>query len=267
MSGNAGGRPKNRIRVPVIGLFCRTAHNKNTFIMPSDATRRSEDEKLLETFDGLRVADTRDGLDACGYHAVGSLSPEIQPLWRTRASGIARTVRYLPYQGRVPEGSPEEYLKWSGWYYGNVCTYPWMNEIVPGDFVIIDASGVNAGLMGSENTLTALKRGVRGFVTSGGVRDSDEVILQKIPFWSRIVAQSMVQGRLQFDQMNVPVCVGGQTICPGDVIVADGDGVVVVPRPIAHSVAKFAREEQERDRRNRRQHYDDLGKPPDGTVS
>ncbi len=235
--------------------------------MANIAAGREQDHELLALFDGLRVADTRDGLDACGYHAIGSLSPEIRPLWRTRATGLARTVRYLPYQGRVPEGSAEEYLKWSGWYYGNVCTYPWMNEIVAGDFVIIDASGVSAGLMGSENTLTALKRGVRGFVTSGGVRDSDEVILQKVPFWSGLVAQSMVQGRLQFDQMNVPVCVGGQTVCPGDVIVADGDGVVVVPRAVAAQVAKFAREEQERDRRNRRKHYDDLGKPPDETVS
>lgn len=222
---------------------------------------------LLEHFAGLRVADVRDGLDACGYPYIGSVSPEIRPLWRTRAVGIARTARYLPYQGRVPEGTPAEYLKWSGWYYENVCTYPWMQHIGEGDFIVIDQSGVNAGLMGSENTLTALKRGARGFVSNGGVRDTDEVILQQIPFWSRLVSQGMVQSRLQFDQMDVPVCVGGQTVCPGDIVVADGDGVVVVPRAIAAEVAKYGQEEHARDKRNRKKHYEDLGRPPDDTVA
>jgi regulator of RNase E activity RraA len=76
----------------------------------------------------------------------------------------------------------------------------------------------------------------------------------------------MVQTRLAFDGASVPVCVGGQTVCPGDVLVADGDGVVVVPRAVAGDVARFAREEQERDRKNRRRHYADLGREPDDTV-
>jgi regulator of RNase E activity RraA len=232
--------------------------------MPDD---HQENRALLEQFDTLRVADVRDGLDACGYHAIGSLDPSIRPLWRTRVAGIARTARYLPYQGRVPELSPADYLSWSGRYYGEVCPYPWMQELLPGDFVVIDQSGVNAGLMGSENTLSALKRGVRGLVTNGGVRDTDEVILQKVPFWSRFVSQSMVQSRLQFDRAGVPVCVGGQTICPGDVVVADGDGVVVVPRSVALEVARFALQEHARDMQNRRRHYDELGRPPDGTVA
>jgi regulator of RNase E activity RraA len=228
---------------------------------------REENGSLLDQFEGLRVADVRDGLDACGYHYIGSVDPAIVPLFRARACGIARTARYLPYQGRVPESSPEEYAKWSGWYYGTVCRYPWMNEIAPGDFVVIDQSGVNAGLMGSENTLSAWKRGVRGFASNGGVRDTDEVIVQKIPFWSRIVSQSMVQSRLQFDSMEVPVCLGGQTVCPGDVVVADGDGVLIVPRSMSREVARLAREEHQRDMKSRRKHYDDLGRPPDGTVA
>jgi 4-hydroxy-4-methyl-2-oxoglutarate aldolase len=225
-----------------------------------------DDPALLERFEGLRVADVRDGLDAAGYHAIGSMAPSMRPLFRTRAFGIARTARYLPYQGRVPERTGADYLEWSGWYYGNVCTYPWMERIVPGDFVVIDQSGVNAGLMGSENTLAALKRGVRGFASNGGVRDTDEVILQKVPFWAEFVAQSMVQSRLEFDAMNVSVCVGGQTVKPGDLVVADGDGVIVVPRALALEVAGFAHDEHERDMKNRRRHYDDLGRPPDGTV-
>jgi hypothetical protein len=106
-----------------------------------------EDAELLERFEGLRVADVRDGLDARGYHAIGSMRPSMRPLFRTHAFGIARTARYLPYQGRVPERTGPDYLEWSGWYYQNVCTYPWILGIRPGDFVVIDQSSVNAGLM------------------------------------------------------------------------------------------------------------------------
>ena len=49
-------------------------------------------------------------------------------------------------------------------------------------------------------------------------------------------------------------------------IVADGDGVIVVPRNVAAGVAQFAREERARDMKNRREHYDALGRPPDDTV-
>ena len=221
---------------------------------------------LLEAFAELRVADVRDGLDAVGYIGFGSMSPDIRPLHRTRASGIARTARYLPFQGPLPQVEPDEYMKWAGWYYSHVCTYPWVEHIEPGDFIVIDASQVNAGLMGSENTLACLRRGARGLVTSGGVRDTDEVILQNVPFWSRLCSQSMVQARLQFDQMGVPVAVGGVTVVPGDVVVADGDGVIVVPRAVAMDVARHAQAERQRDRTSRRKHYDALGMAPDETV-
>jgi len=227
---------------------------------------KSEREELLALFRGLRVADVRDGMDWNMLHAVGSLNPEIRPLFRTRACGIARTARYLPYAGSIPAMTPDEYTQWSGWYYNSVCTYPWVAEIQPGDFVVIDQSGVNAGLMGSNNSLEGFRNGAAGYVTNGGVRDTDELILQKIPFWSRLVSQGMVQGRLQFDVKDVPVQVGGVTVIPGDVVVADGDGVIVVPRQKAAEVAKYARRELENDKLGRRKLYESLGMELDDTV-
>ena len=228
----------------------------------------SGDEKaeLLDLFKGLRVADVRDGMDATMYHKVGSMSPSIRPLWRTQAVGIARTARYLPYQGKVPEMSVEEYDEWAGWYYRAVCTYPWMDEIQPGDLCVIDQSGVDAGLMGSNNSLGGVRSGAVGYVTNGGVRDTDEIILQKIPFWSAFVSQSMVQARLQFDAMDVPVAVGGVQVRPGDVVVGDGDGIVVVPRGIARDVAVYARKTLDDDKASRRKKYEALGLEPDETV-
>jgi|UniRef100_A0A7C4PKC4 4-hydroxy-4-methyl-2-oxoglutarate aldolase len=226
----------------------------------------AEREELLTLFKDLRVADVRDGMDWNMLHFQGSMSPEIRPIWRTRAVGIARTARYIPYNQPIPKLSPQEYTEWVGWYYNHICTYPWVEAIQPGDFIVIDQSNSNVGLCGSNNTLECLRRGARGLVSNGGVRDTDELILQKIPFWSRFCSQSMVQGRLQFDAQDIPVEVGGVTVYPGDVVVADGDGVVVVPRALAREVARYAHQEMSSDKASRRKMYEALGLPLDDSV-
>jgi len=226
----------------------------------------SERDELLALYHDLRVADVRDGMDWNMMHHYGSMWPAIRPLWRTRAVGIARTARYLPYEGAIPHVTPEVYSEWSGWYYGNVCTYPWMGAIEPGDFIVIDQSGVDVGLMGSNNGLAGVRNGAVGYVTNGGVRDTDELILQKVPFWHKFVSQGMVQGRLRYDAMDVPVHVGGVLVHPGDIVVADGDGVIVVPRDLARDVAKYAHQELSNDKVGRRRLYEELGMELDDTV-
>jgi regulator of RNase E activity RraA len=227
----------------------------------------SERETLLTLYQDLRVCDVRDGLDALGYFHCGSLDPGIRPLWRTRAFGLAQTVRYLPYLGPEPRLSAEEYRReWTPMYYQKICPYPWTQEIRKGNFIVIDQSESHAGLIGSENSLACFNKGAVGFLSNGGVRDTDEIILQKIPFWCKTIGQSMVQVRLQFDAVNVPVAVGGVQIRPDDMVVADGDGAIVVPREIAEKVAAWAHEEHDRDKQTRREHYREAGFKPDQTV-
>ena len=227
----------------------------------------SDDKELLKLFEPLRVADVRDGMDWMGYHHYGTLDYKIRPLYRTKAVGIAKTARYLPYEGPDPLVTGDEYTKWSGWYYGNVCTYPWFDEIEEGSFVVLDVSGVDVGLMGSENALGAKIKGARGFLTNGGgIRDTDEVIHQEIPVWSYFVSQKMDQVRLQYDAKDVPVAIGSVTIRPGDIIVADGDGVIAVPRKMAKDVAKYAHRELFNDKNARREKYEKLGWELDESV-
>jgi regulator of RNase E activity RraA len=132
--------------------------------------------------------------------------------------------------------------------------------------VVIDQSCLNVGLMGSANSFACFNKGARGFLSNDGVRDTDELIIQKIPFWSRSIAQTMVQVRLQFDAKNIPVAVGGVQIRPGDMVVANGDGVIVVPQEIVLEVARWAHEEHNRDKKDRRKHYIDAGLKPDDTL-
>ena len=230
------------------------------------AVSKSENKELLELFANLRVADVRDGMDTLMLHNVGSMAPTIRPLFRTRALGIARTCRYLAYDGTLPKISPEEYWDWAYRYYDEVCSYPWMGDIEEGDFIVIDQSSICSGLMGSNNSLDCIKSGARGLVTNGGVRDTDEVILEQIPFWSESIAQTMVQNRLKYDAKNIPVSVGGATVYPGDVIVADGDGVIVVPRVKAPKVAEYAHAEHKRDIKGRRSLYEALKMKVDKSV-
>jgi regulator of RNase E activity RraA len=231
--------------------------------MPLNAER----QKLLDAFAALRVADVRDGMDTVGLFRTGSMSPAIRPLWRTRACGVARTARYVRYSGPLPAQTGDAYWEeYVRWYYQEICPYPWMAQVQPGDFCVIDQSGLPVGLLGSSNTLSGIKRGGRGYVTNGGARDTDEIILQKVPFWTEACVHPMVQCRLQFESMDGAVVVGGVTVNPGDVVVADGDGVIVVPREVALDVAHYADAEHKRDVASRRKSYQELGLPLDETV-
>ncbi|MBZ0292643.1 MAG: RraA family protein [Anaerolineae bacterium] len=226
----------------------------------------SERQEILEQYKHLRVADVRDGLDWNLMSQFGSVEPEIRPLWRTRVVGIARTARYLPFEGPIPPMDSNQYTEWSRHYYRNICTYPWENDILPGDVIVIDQSRIHAGLLGSNNTLAGVKKGARAYITNGGIRDTDEIILQKIPAWSLYSSQGMVQGRIQFDAKDIPVAIGGVTVRPGDIIVADGDGIIVVPRKMAFDVAHFAQLELTSDKQSRRALYESLGMALDDTV-
>nr|MDO8117629.1 RraA family protein [Candidatus Sigynarchaeota archaeon] len=69
-------------------------------------------KELLAAYEDLRVADVRDGMDTLMMHGFGSMDPSIRPLFRTRAFGIAKTARYVPFKGPIPHNDPEGYKVW-----------------------------------------------------------------------------------------------------------------------------------------------------------
>ena len=223
--------------------------------------------EILEMFKDFRVTDVRDGMDWCGYHHYGTVDYSIQALWRTKAIGFARTARYLPFEGPAPTVTGEEYTKWSNWYYGNVCTDKWSHDIEPGDFICLDICGIDVGLLGSNNTLGCVNKGAVGFLLNGGgIRDTDEVIMQEIPVWTKHVSQPMDQARIRYYEKDIPIAIGGVAIYPNDLIVADGDGVVVVPNKIILDVYKYAYQEMKNDKISRRNQYENTGRVIDESV-
>jgi regulator of RNase E activity RraA len=103
-------------------------------------------------------------------------------------------------------------------------------------------------------------------VTSATARDTDEIITEKMPLYFRHVGRGIRPGRNEVESVNRPIAVGGVLVKPGDVIVADGDGVLVVPRDVALTVAEFAHKIIEADKDGRRDLYKRLGLPEDASV-
>lgn len=225
--------------------------------------------ELLDLFAGLRVADVRDGMDWAGLRAKGTVDPAIAPLFQgARATGIAHTVRLRPSEKAVPPLRPEEYAAWANeyWYAQLYEMTPVRTSIVPGEMVVIESAGLDVGEVGSNNSLEWFAEGATGIVTTGGVRDSDECVHQQVPIFCRYRAQRMVQGHVELDTQQVPVNIGGVLIRPGDIVVADGDGVIAVPVEHAEVVARYARQELDNDKAGRRRIYTKLGRPFDDTV-
>jgi regulator of RNase E activity RraA len=81
---------------------------------------------------------------------------------------------------------------------------------------------------------------MRGVITSGGLADSDEIIYHKVPAYHKRMGRGFRPGRNEIESVNRPITLGGVLVRPGDVVIADGDGVIVVPREHAEEVAKAA---------------------------
>ena len=141
----------------------------------------------------------------------------------------------------------------------------WLRE---GSLLVIDGhEDGDTGSIGSNNIMLWKAEGAVGVVTSGGARDTDEIMKQKVPLYFRGPGRGIRPGRNEVESVNRPVTVGGVLVRPGDVVVADGDGVAVVPREHAEAVARVAREVLESDKAGRRRLYERLGLPPDRTVA
>ena len=109
-------------------------------------------------------------------------------------------------------------------------------------------------------------RGCVGVVTNATARDTDEITTEKIPLYFRKPGRGIRPGRNEIESVNRPIVCGGVLVEPGDVIVADGDGVIVVPRAKAKEVAEYAHAILDGDKAGRRNLYKKLGLPADDSV-
>ncbi|MGY1637849.1 4-carboxy-4-hydroxy-2-oxoadipate aldolase/oxaloacetate decarboxylase [Geodermatophilus sp. SYSU D00742] len=164
------------------------------------------DVGAAETLGTYGVATVHEALGRVGY-----LGPEYRPAWPgARIGGTAVTV-----------------VCWPG---DNLMIHVAVEQCRPGDVLVVTTNSPSTdGLFGELFATALARRGVRGVVLASGVRDVAELREMGFPAWSRAIsAQGSVKATA--GAVNVPVVLGGQTIHPGDVVLADDDGVMVVPR-------------------------------------
>ncbi len=244
-----------------------------TFI-PTPVYSETDDARVLALFDGLRVADVSDGMDAVGLQNIGLMDADIRALWKDtehfshRFVGIAVTARYVPTQV-APAGrmKTDDYDKWVGEWYRNRSSEPFVPLLRKGAALVIeDAADADVGSIGSNNIMSWKLKGCVGVVTSSTARDTDEIATEKIPLYFRRPGRGIRPGRNEIESVNHPVVCGGVTVVPGDVIVADGDGVIVVPRARAEEVTQYAKKILKDDKAGRKKLYEKLGLPEDDSV-
>jgi len=113
-----------------------------------------------------------------------------------------------------------------------------MQQTRAGDVLVINAFGnLEGALLGSNVCRGLLKRGLAGVIVDGAVRDVSEIKQDGLPVWARAITCGMgpVEGK---GEVNVPIACGNVVVNPGDIVVADEDGVVVVPPDEAEEVLK-----------------------------
>lgn len=257
--------------------FVLTAQNKpvdkGVNLIETQIYSAEENAEILKLYEKLRVADVSDGMDMVGLPNIGLVDPAIHPDWVDRENlshiirGIAVTARYVPTQRPDRPKPGEDFAAWEGHFYSTYSTEIFADAIQKGSVVVIDdVEDKDIGSIGSNNILSWVKAGAVGVVTDAGSRDTDEVAIEKVPLYLRKKGRGIRPGRNELESVNRPIVIGGVLVCPGDVVVADGDGVVVVPRKVAKQVAEFAQAILDKDKAGRLNLYKSLGIPLDNTV-
>jgi 4-hydroxy-4-methyl-2-oxoglutarate aldolase len=158
----------------------------------------------------------------------GLLGARLRPVWPGAAmAGTAVTV-----------------LCWPG---DNLMIHVAVEQAAPGDVLVITTTSPSGdGFVGELITTALAARGVRGVVTTTGVRDVSAITQARFPVWSEsISAQGTVKATA--GAVNVPISIAGTLVTPGDVVVADDDGVVCVPRLAAAEVAAIGQHRAHRE--------------------
>ncbi|KAF4546970.1 Aldolase/RraA-like protein 1 [Elsinoe fawcettii] len=188
----------------------------------SGSSMAANSKEYVDLFAGLDTAGVSDALDKLG---ITGQAYGIMPLshYKTPIIGPAFTVRYVPADS--PPGSVGDFI----------------DEVAPGDVVVIDNQGrTDCTVWGDIMTQYASLRNIAGTVIDGVCRDVDRALTDDYPLFTRGRWMRTGKDRVQVGAVNQPIGVGQVLVHPRDVIVADSNGVVVVPRKRAAEVARLA---------------------------
>lgn len=225
------------------------------------------DPATLAVARSVRTSDVADALDSMGLHERHQMHPGMRPLFPgIRFAGLAHPMAYDLLERPL---EPMSYDEFAARQYAPGADGLWHEAGpwgAPDEVLVIDAKGVAAGILGSANTLGGRLRGTVGFVIDGACRDAYECAIQRSPVFCTVRSPAHPMGRLRPVSDGEPITCAGAPVRSGDLVIADDDGVLVVPAEVAAETVDRARRIQEADRPGRRASYEKLGLPLDDTV-
>ena len=181
---------------------------------------------------GLSAQLRKRGLHSCFIDGVSANIPG------AKVVGVARTLRFVPLREDL-------FAAHGGGYNAQKRAF---DAVAEGEVIVIEARGeAGTGTLGDILALRAKARGAAGVVTDGGVRDFDAVAEIGLPVFSRGAHPSVLGRRHVPWDVDVTIACGGATVQPGDVVVGDGDGVIVIPAALAQEVVDDALAQEEED--------------------
>jgi len=184
-------------------------------------------DSLIERLDRLYPAVVADVLDRMGYREQ-AMAPAIRPLFpEARLCGAAMPVLAVPAYS-VPETDPYK-LELEA-----------VDRLRAGDVMVV--SHIDGSFWGELLSTAARYRGARGIVVDGYTRDTLSIIEMGFPTFVRGIHIADSLGRLEVAAYDVPIVCGGVRVSPGDLVLADFDGVVVVPGEAAEEAIRRAEE-------------------------
>jgi regulator of RNase E activity RraA len=235
------------------------------------AINQLSEEELIERVRLCRPADLCDALDAMGVINRGTMTHQMRPI-RSGISfaGFAYTVKFIPTNRPVKKcSSPDEYFEELNKWSEQVYKYEegMQNGGVKDRVVVMDMSGQSAGVWGSMNGIRwTHNEGMAGIVIDGSIRDTYEANLEGIKAFCTRRTFSHPYGRIELGDVNIPIQCDGILVNPGDIIAADDDGVLVIPREHIAKVLYLAEIILDRDQKARAEAYKKAGLPPDETL-
>jgi len=209
-----------------------------TPLAPASYERATSD--LIEQFDGISSATACAQLNRLGIRRSFVQGP--RPM-RTgsRIVGSAITLQFMPQREDIASGIEQEQIERRSALWGV------LEQIAPGDVLVIQASASpTSGCIGDMLARYLVKRGATGVVADGYVRDAPKLAELELPIWAvGNTPHFASQSELFPWAFNVPIACGGVLVMPGDVVVADDDGAVVVPQALGSSVVGAARAKED----------------------
>ncbi len=185
----------------------------------------SNTDPLLAKFADLATPTIANALDDVGFEGICQGLAQIVP--GTRAVGRAVTVRHVV-------GARGDFTS-ADFKVGHM-----IDAARPGDIIVVDMGGHAISTWGGLATLAAKVKGLGGLVVDGGVRDREEMLEHRLPVFARHMTPLTGRTRLQLAAMGETIRCGGVRVRAGDIVVADGSGVVIVPTEHAETVAGLA---------------------------